>query len=254
MRCKGIADVNRRDVILGALCVLGTPRASSAAQRDASPPGAVVFYASQSGKPTYDAAEGGGNPFASAFIELIEQDVAQFDDFARRLAELTKAKSGDRQIVERRGSASADVSPAASRWRTGSRVALVIVNSDYADSQGAQSLPGARHDADRVANALSRAGFATRTVIDARLADFKAALAEFERRSRKADVAVIYTTGHGVEVGGAVHLLMGNFPVPKGAAALPTHAVKLAAIAEAAKARRANFVFYGGCRDNPFAK
>lgn len=246
--------MNRREVIFGVFGVLGAPYVAVAAPRETAPPGAVVFHASQSGKPTFDEAEGGGNPFASAFVELIEQDVGWFDDFARRLAELTKAKSGGRQIVERKGAPRADVSPAAGRWRTGSRIALVIVNADYADSQGAQSLPGARHDADRVANALSRAGFATRTVIDARLADFKAALGEFERSSRAADVAVIYTTGHGVETGGVVHLLMGDFPVPKGAAALATHAVKLQVIAEAAKARRGNFVFYGGCRDNPFAK
>lgn len=214
----------------------------------------VLFHASQSGKPTYDEGDGGGNPFASALIELMGQEIDRFDEFARRLAELTKTKSGGRQIVDRKGREAPGISPASSRRLTGTRVALVIVNSDYTQSDGAQSLPGARADADRVANALSRSGFATQTVLDAPLPQFKAALAEFQKRSRGAGVAVIYTTGHGVEVGGAVHLLMGNFPVPKGAAALSTHAIRLTEVAKAAEATRANFVFYGGCRDNPFAR
>lgn len=245
--------MQRRQLVLGSLAGFAAsviPRRSAMA----APGPGVLFLASQSGKPTYDEGDGGGNPFASALIELLGQEIERFDDFSRRLAELTKAKSGGRQIVDRVAKGTPGISPAASRRLAGTRVALVIVNADYTQSDGAQSLPGARADADRVANALSRSGFATQTMLDAPLGQFKAALAEFQKRSRAAGVAVVYTTGHGVEVGGTVHLLMGNFPVPKGAAALPTHAIRLADIAKAAEATRANFVFYGGCRDNPFAK
>lgn len=237
----------KRGLALLAAMAVGGRRAD--ARTGAAP---VVFMASQAGKPTYDEAEGGGNPFASALIELMSKDGTTFEAFAEQLAQLTKAKSAGRQIVDRKGAARASVSPSAAGWKTGSRVALVIVTADYSRSQGAQSLPGARHDADRVANALSRAGFATRAVIDAGLVDYKAALSEFQKSSAKADVAVIYTTGHGVEVDGAVHLLMGDFPVAQGKAALPSHAVRLSAVVDSAAAKRANFAFYGGCRENPF--
>ena len=243
---------SRREVLKSGLAVLASAGISAGSAVARSGPEPVVFLAAQSGKPTYDEAEGGGNPFASALIELLGKDGTTFEAFAAELARLTKAKSGGRQVVDRKGAARASVSPSAAGWQSGRRVGLVIVNSDYSRSGGAQMLPGARHDADRVANAMSRAGFATRTVIDARLADFKSALSEFQKQSRRADLALIYTTGHGVEVDGAVHLLMGDYPVAKGAAALPSHAVRLSAIAEAADANRANFVFYGGCRENPF--
>ena len=77
-------------------------------------------------------------------------------------------------------------------------------------------------------------------------------LGEFAAKSAGYDAAAIYTTGHGLELEGAVYLLPGDFPASQGKAALGTHALPLREIAKAAKARRVNLVFYGGCRDNPF--
>ena len=47
------------------LLLLFSPRAS------ADVPSPLIFHASQSGKVTLDEGEGGGNPFASAFIEAL---------------------------------------------------------------------------------------------------------------------------------------------------------------------------------------
>ena len=98
-------------------------------------------------------------------------------------------------------------------------------------------------DSKRVGQALIDAGFRTRIVLDADRKAFGAALEGFAN-NKEADVALIYTTGHGVEHGGEIHLLMGDFPVAKGEAALAAHAVKLKVIAAAARAKKSNLVFY----------
>jgi uncharacterized caspase-like protein len=80
-----------------------------------------------------------------------------------------------------------------------------------------------------------------------KLADFAAASADF-------DAAVIYTTGHGVESNGAVYLIPGDYPTQEGNTALAAKALPLIEIANAARAKRVNLVFYGGCRDDPYSK
>ena len=77
-------------------------------------------------------------------------------------------------------------------------------------------------------------------------------LRNFTTRSAGSDVAVVYTTGHGVEVEGVVYLLPGDYPVSERNAALRQRAIRLSQLATAARGKTANLVFYGGCRDNPF--
>ena len=127
-----------------------------------------------------------------------------------------------------------------------------MVVSDYYRA-GQDSLPGARLDAERVAVALRKAGFETEIAIDLELSAMKQELASFSTESRRHDAAVIYTTGHGVEVGRTVFLLPGDYPVSKGTSALATRAVSLPEIASAVRAKRVNLVFYAGCRNNPWA-
>ena len=236
--------------ILSALAflILGSAQALAA-----EAPEPLLFLASHSGKQTLDAGEGGGNPFASAFIELLAHPGMTLGDFPQALADLTSRKS--------QGFQQADVpkraEPAKWRFRPApsgeTRVALVLVVSDYTASDSALSLPGARLDADRISGALRQAGFKTQTVVDPDIGQLRSALAGFGSRSAAADVALLYTTGHGVEVGGNVHLLLGNYPVAQGSAALADYGVPLAEISTAVKGRRASLVLYGGCRDNPFS-
>lgn len=222
----------------------------------ADTPAPLFFYASQSGKVTFDEAEGGGNPFASAFIEVLRQRDLGLADFASRLKSLTADKSGGRQLPDNpplvTGTAKLVLNPA--KPVAGKRAALVIVQSSYVPASGAPSLPGAARDAKRVGAALTEAGFETEIVLDADRGGFPQALANFAARSRDADLAVIYTTGHGVEYAGRVHLLLGDFPVAKGKSALSAHAIELRVIAAAARARWANLVFYAGCREDPFGR
>lgn len=210
----------------------------------------LVFYASMPGQQTLDRGEGGGNPFASALIEALEAPLI-VSDLPLKLRQLTAAKS--------RGFQSADVpAPVSSNYslvpaRSGEeRIALVMVVSNYAASGGAPSLPGARHDADRMAKALQRAGFQAEQALDLDLQAMRAKLAEFGERAQRADAAVIYTTGHGVEVDGTVFLLPGDYPISERNSALSRRALPLPEIARSLRAKQLNMVFYGGCRDNPF--
>jgi hypothetical protein len=214
----------------------------------------LVFHASASGKQTLDQGEGGGNPFASSLVEILKQTSVKLSDLPAALQRLTAEKS--------RGFQSADVPKFAvpQNWllvpaRLGeSRVALVIVMSDYAKSGGAQSLPGAKHDAERIASALKQAGFTTEVAVDLDLRSVRAKLTEFATRSNEHDAAIIYTTGHGVEVGGKVFLLPGDYPISERNSALAERAVSLSEIGESVRAKQVNLVFYGGCRDNPFGE
>ena len=220
-----------------------------AGDRDA----ALVFHASSSGRQTLDAGEGGGNPFASALIEIVHRSSFALSELPGELKRLTAAKSGGFQVAdgpEIKSDAAWQLVPA----RPGeTRRALVLVVSDYRASGGAPSLPGAKRDAERVAAALARAGFVTETAIDLDAQAMRAKLSEFAVSTANADAAAIYTTGHGVEVGGKIHLLPGDYPIAGGSAALGSRAIGLDAIAGALRARRVNLLFYGGCRDNPFA-
>lgn len=94
------------------------------------------------------------------------------------------------------------------------RRALVLVVSDY--SGGAQSLPGAKQDAERIGAALIRAGFKTEIALDLDLPGMRRKLGDFAALTRDDDAAVVYTTGHGVEVGGSVFLIPGAYPVRDG--------------------------------------
>jgi Caspase domain len=215
---------------------------------------ALVFHASQPGKQTLDEGEGGGNPFASALIELLGRPSLALAQLPAELKQLTAKKSGNFQ--------SADVPEAGSRGNVSlvpttpgeMRIALVMVVSDYTQSDGAESLPGARLDAERIAAALNRAGFATEIALDLGLDAMRNKLADFRAQSMISDMAIIYTTGHGVEVAGTTFLIPGDYPVKSGNSALARKALPLPEIALSPAARQVNLVFYGGCRDNPFGQ
>lgn len=214
--------------------------------------GTLVFHAVSSAQRALDQGEGGGNPFASALIETLSNPKVRLGDLPDALKALTHAKSGGRMAADvpaKAGPAEWTLVPASPGEK---RKALVLAVSDYTKTGGAKSLPGAKHDANRIAAALTAAGFATEVALDLDQAGIKEKLAAFGSASRTADAAVIYTTGHGVEVDGRAYLIPADYPVKERNAALASRAVPLTDIAAAIHAKSVNLVFYGGCRDNPF--
>jgi len=214
----------------------------------------TYFYASQSGTPTLDSDDTGGNPFATALVEVLGRTVLDFGGLRSGVVDITLAKSGGFQRPAQSGLEIASgwtLIPAPPDER---RVALVLMFSDYGSKGPFVSLPGARFDAKRIGDALSRAGFLTTVVVDPAAAALPEVLERFAGVSAAADMAVIYTTGHGAEVAGGVYLLPGSYPQSDVPIWQPDHAIPLTRLAGSLRSRRANLLFYGGCRDNPFAR
>ena len=90
------------------------------------------------------------------------------------------------------------------------------------------------------------------TVLDPDRGEVRDVLEQLAAQSATADVAVLYATGHGVEVERVIYLLPGDYPVEQGAEVLNDRALRLTVLASALRARRANLMFYGGCRNNPW--
>lgn len=226
--------------------------APAAADRATSAPEPLTYYAGMPGRLTADQDAEGGNAFASALIEVWRDETVTLRDFGARLAAVTMHKSGGWQSPEiPKGTPAPDWSFGADAGED--RVALVLVNADYAQS-GVDSLPGAAFDAERIPPALERVGFDVTLVLDGDGAEVDAALAAFAVRSAEADVAVVYLGGHGVQPGRDVYWIYGDYPDPESRAGLATHALKVSDAGEAAQARKLNFVFYAACRDNPFLR
>lgn len=134
--------------------------------------------------------------------------------------------------------------------RAETRVALVIGNAAYA---AAPRLDNPTRDAARVAGALRAAGFRTVTTVrDAGRADLIAALNAFSEAAERADWALVYFAGHGVEVGGT------NYLVPVDARLrsdrdIADEAIPLDRVLQALEpARKLRLVILDACRDNPF--
>lgn len=212
----------------------------------------LVFYAVTSGQQALDSGESGGNPFASALIEVLRRPTTTLSELPTELERLTAEKSQSRMAADVPHLGAQMPWPLTPARPGERRIALVLVVSDYSRSGGAPSLPGARHDAQRITAALQDAGFETETALDLDAMAMRQSLDSFLARSETADAAIIYTTGHGAEVDGEVYLLPADFPLPDGRGALENRAVTLADIARSIRARHVNLVFYGGCRDNPF--
>jgi uncharacterized caspase-like protein len=132
----------------------------------------------------------------------------------------------------------------------GRRVALVIGNSGY---RNASRLNNPQHDAEAIAASLRAIGFDSVTVAnDAtrdRLAD---ALRAFSREAEKADWAVVYYSGHGMEVNGTNYLIPvdARLATDRDAA---SEAVSLDRVMAAADgARKLKLIVLDACRNNPF--
>ena len=131
------------------------------------------------------------------------------------------------------------------------RIALVIGNSAY---ENVPALPNPVRDAAFVAETLKRTGFESVTVLtNQRKEALITALRNFATQAEKADWAVVYYAGHGMEVSGVNYLI----PTDARIAAdrdIGFEAVPLEQLLNAAeRAKKLRLVILDACRDNPFA-
>lgn len=132
----------------------------------------------------------------------------------------------------------------------GRRIALIIGNSGY---QSVPALPNPVRDAALIARTLKAVGFSEiRVETDLSRDALNRTLLEFSKAATNAEWAVVYYSGHGMEVGGLDYLI----PVD---AKLQTdrdvdfEAVPLAlAVSSVDSARKLRMVIMDACRSNPF--
>lgn len=230
--------------ILAAAAIAGAVEAQSAP----APSGPLVYYAGQPGRLTQDRDRLGGNPFASALVEVLEKKPATLVDFTAALAASNARHSGGWQQLQ--------FPKKLPHWKMDAderRVALVLINADYSKTPGVYSLPGAAFDARRVPDALRDAGYEVTLVLDKTTEEARKALEDFADRSAAADESLIYIGGHGMQHKRVVYWMTGDYP-EQDAKWLPTHAISVDEIGRAGKAKSVNLVLYASCRDDPFAR
>lgn len=228
----------------GRISALAAVLALAGSVATAAPAAAQLrtIYATESGEPAGDFDRRGGNPFASALITALEQPE---DNLREQLAYNTLIYSDGKQAPETHAiDGSTRLVPAEGEQA----VALLLVFADYGDEEGLVSLPGAAFDAYRVGRALSDAGYDVRTVIAADAQAFGDALDAFALEAQGADRSLLYTTGHGVEVDGAIYIIP---PEAERATNMLDRAIPLADVKQVMEGEGNRLLIYAGCRDNP---
>ena len=132
------------------------------------------------------------------------------------------------------------------------RIALIIGNGSYANFG---ALPNPGNDAKAIAAALNGIGFKTVTLLfdlpRERLLD---ALKTFAREAEKADWALIYFAGHGLELGWVNYLVPVDAKMSSDRDA-SFEAIELQKVLDAVGgAKKIGLVILDACRDNPFVK
>lgn len=143
-----------------------------------------------------------------------------------------------------------DASGAAPAGQQGRRVALVIGNSAY---KNVSPLINPQKDAAVIAASLRNIGFETVTLTaDASREKLVETLRAFAEEAEKADWAMVYYGGHGIEVNGV------NYLIPIDAALKADRDVQFEAVpldqvmASVEGAKKIKIVMLDACRDNPF--
>jgi tetratricopeptide (TPR) repeat protein len=135
--------------------------------------------------------------------------------------------------------------------KQGRRVALVIGNSSY---KNVPPLTNPHKDAEAIAASLRNIGFDQVTLAnDATREKLIDSLRAFADDAEKADWAMVYYAGHGLEVGGV------NYLVPTDAKLAVDRDIQFEAVpldqvlAAVDSARKLKLVVLDACRDNPFS-
>ncbi|MBK1868398.1 caspase family protein [Aestuariivirga sp. YIM B02566] len=139
---------------------------------------------------------------------------------------------------------------AADKQTLGRRIALIIGNSTYA---GVPVLKNPATDARAIADTLTGLGFEKVTLkLDLDRQATWAALAEFADDAARADWAVVYYAGHGIELDGQNYLIPVDAKLDSDRRVL-FETVPLDHVVEAtAGARKFRLVILDACRNNPF--
>jgi len=191
----------------------------------------------------------------AALTKVDEYETTLARRFAReRLAALVAADPSLRSqttgpVVPPSGKATAPGAPAAPAAR---KVALIVGNGAY---HAVPKLDNPTRDARLIADTLRGLGFHTVSLAaDLGRDQFFATLREFGREAEKADWAVVYYAGHGMEIGGVNYLIPTDAKLAADRDAEAQAVALEQVIAAVSGARKLRLVMLDACRDNPFEK
>ncbi|WFP62596.1 caspase family protein [Mesorhizobium sp. WSM4904] len=131
------------------------------------------------------------------------------------------------------------------------RVAFVIGNSEYRDIP---ALKNPDKDAEDVSNTFRLAGFDVFVAKDLTKLQFEEQFRNYLAAADGADLAVVYYSGHGFQIGGE------NFLIPvdaslKAAADIEVQAIKLDDVLEQMRSKsKIQVIILDACRNNPFPR
>jgi hypothetical protein len=130
------------------------------------------------------------------------------------------------------------------------RVALVVGNGAY---RQVSALPNPTNDANDVADSLQRLGFSVTRVTNANFDGMRLALRDFAPKVRRAEIAVVFFAGHGIEADGENYLIPVDAEL-KTDLDVPHEAISLKNVMQVVSpASKLGLVVLDACRNNPFA-
>jgi len=139
-------------------------------------------------------------------------------------------------------------------WAAGDRFALIIGNNNYTNFRAEEQLVTAINDAEAMAAALTKIGFAVTLVTDGTKLEILRALNRFEGTLTPDATALLFYAGHGVEVDGANYLLPSDVPrlAPMEKYLVSASAIALDDVLSILGRARASVIILDACRNDPF--
>jgi hypothetical protein len=141
--------------------------------------------------------------------------------------------------------------PTAETAVAGQRVALVIGNGTYAY---VKALPNPTNDARAIAKSLRDIGFTVSEGIDLDRAMMQKMTRDFLREAARAQIAVIYYAGHGVQIDGRNYLVPVDVRLQPGGNLTETMIDMDTILAGLDDQVRTNILIIDACRNNPMAR
>ena len=209
------------------------------------------YAAALEGKAT-DAGSKANQATARVRLSLLPEAVAPLAPRTAKAATAAPAPGGaarDRQSPQSEASPSAPPAPAQAK-ATVKRVALVIGNSAYAH---VRALPNPTNDARSIAKSLRDIGFVVTEGSDLDRTAMQSTIRDFLREAARAQIAVVYYAGHGIQVDGRNYLVPIDLQFRAGSGLTDTMMDMDTIMAGLDDQVRTNILILDACRNNPMA-
>ncbi len=199
-----------------------------------------------------DAGSKASQATAKIRLSLLTEAVVPPAPRTAKAATAAPAPAGaarDRQSPRSEESPSAPPAPVQAK-ATVRRVALVIGNSAYAH---VRALPNPTNDARSIAKSLRNIGFVVTEGADLDRTAMQTMIRDFLREAARAQIAVVYYAGHGIQVDGRNYLVPVDLQFRAGSGMTDTMMDMDTIMAGLDDQVRTNILILDACRNNPMA-